>query len=162
MSGTDCILSIHVYFHISAFQSLQDAIKSEEKPKKPKDKAGKVNENFRDELKETDTERRFKARKTSLNKLFDSIGLRPIRTNSIIKSQKAAGLNMDSKQDHLAHFAKKPAAKKGKGKAEDAVKAEEDEEGDIGDKQVQAIFSRASKNDLDLPCACPSLSVWCV
>jgi hypothetical protein len=149
--------------HISAFQSLQVATKQESSPPaKGKGKGKeKAKSNFRDELKESETERRFKARKASLNKLFDAIGLRPVRTNSIIKSQKAAGSTMDSNQDALAHFDKSKKGKKdvkGKGKEVTPAKGEDDEEGDIGEKQVEAIYARASKNDMDLPCVSSDVS----
>lgn len=65
---------------------------------------------------------------------------------------------MDDKHDALAAFGangkkkdtkgKEPKSKDIKGKGKEV---EEEEEGDIEDKEVQAIYARASRNDMDLP-----------
>lgn len=171
-TGCDIMLSIRVEIHDSAFQSIEPEVHHSATPEPANKRArsgsvesassatmkkGKGKEpGFYAELKENEQEKRLRERKVSLNRLFDAVGLRPVASSTLLKSQKKE--NRTSTRDILEHF-DGPAEKaikandaKGKGKAK-AEDGEEELEGEELDKKVvSAVYAKATRNDLHLPC----------
>ena len=170
------VLSIRAYIKRSAFMNLETAVDltlagTSEKPKlkaqreKPKPKTAMIV----DDSKDTDAEIVLKLRKSAINKLFDKLSLRPVHSDEILKRHKKKG-KIDSKRSILEHYdgkaekrlkanqAKKQeemkhkgknAKEKGKGKAEDE---DEEEEGlEMSANQVNQVFAKAVRNDVNLP-----------
>lgn len=73
-------------------------------------------------------------------KLFDAMGLRPIRSDEALN--KTTGMSKKEKK-------KKEKKEKGKEK-EDA--ASDEEEGALDEKEVTAVYAKATRNDVNLPC----------
>ena len=155
--GAEAILSLKVYIHASAFESIQprsidsdtpisSSVKDSSPPPPKKKGKGKEPEKkkkkqgFYAELQETDQEVRLRERKSAMIKLFDAMGLRPIRSDEALN--KTTGM---SKKE------KKKKDKKGKGKEKEDA-ASDEEEGALDEKEVTAVYAKATRNDVNLPC----------
>lgn len=139
---------------------LTDAV-TPEKPKLKAEKAAQKRATVVDETKDTEEERRLKERKVSINRLFDKLRLKPVRSDAILQQHKKKG-KLNSKRAMLEHYdgkaEKRLKGDKSKSKGKDAKdkgkgKAEEDDEdgSEVTENQVNEVFAKAVKNDLNLP-----------
>ncbi|GAA5974575.1 hypothetical protein JCM5350_001200 [Sporobolomyces pararoseus] len=101
-----------------------------------------------DDLKETDRERLLRERKTALNKLFDKTNLQPINTNHDSTGGGGAPTSSQSKRTLLEKMEKKKREKNENNNGDDEEEEEEDEMDEI---QLNLVYSKATKNDSNLP-----------
>ena len=168
------VISMRVYIKRSAFMNLEIALglnipgnPAKVKLKAPQEKPKSRRPTVMDESKDTDAEIVLKSRKEAVNKLFDKVGLRPVYSDEILKKHKKKG-KVDSKRAILEHYdgkaekklkadkEKKQEVSKSKGKnAKDKGKGraeEEEEEGsEVTANQVNEVFAKAVRNDVNLP-----------
>ncbi|GAA5955129.1 hypothetical protein JCM3765_003203 [Sporobolomyces pararoseus] len=99
-----------------------------------------------DELKETDRERLLRERKTALNKLFDKTNLQPINHNNNDNDQGPTS-SSQSKRALLEKLEKKQRNQQ-EGEEDDE---EEEEEEEMNEIELNLVYSKATKNDANLP-----------
>ncbi|GAA6004576.1 hypothetical protein JCM11491_002156 [Sporobolomyces phaffii] len=100
--------------------------------------------NFVDDLKETDRERLLRERKSALNKLFDKTNLQPILDGM---GNGAPGSSMPSGSQSKRALLEKMERKKAGGGSE----ADDEEEDEMNEIQLNLVYSKATKNDANLP-----------
>jgi DNA repair protein RAD5 len=164
--GCDVLLSIRAYlntgpaFQISpiAAQSPSPSVLKNGTNLKSKSAAPSKKTVFND-AQETDTEKQLRERKTSLNRMFDQVSLYPTRSNSLLESHKAGGA-LDSKRSLLEHY--DGAAERKLKKEMEAKKVKDeganDDAEDMSEDQVNSVYSKAVRNDINLPEMEPSPS----
>ncbi|KDQ63171.1 hypothetical protein JAAARDRAFT_119545 [Jaapia argillacea MUCL 33604] len=136
-SGADLIVSLSVYIRASAFKP---RAASSEEPTKV----------IFNEGQETLDEQILRERKSSLLRLFDMVGLKPVRG-----SVSRPGKDLDSRlsDDDIRNLAQRPEKSKSTVKAEvggdgEEVEAEAEGEGEeLSENQLNLIYKKAQEND---------------
>ncbi|CAG7847334.1 DNA repair protein RAD5 [Serendipita indica DSM 11827] len=133
--GDSIILSVKAYFSPSAFQ-------------KPSELHDNESDKIFNEGTETATEKMLRERKESLVKLMDMVGLRP-RSTSQLKSERS----LEKVKPRSAPRAnqKKRIEIIGEGEDMEEVEIDEDDEETLDENDLDLIYKRAQKNDLNLP-----------
>lgn len=158
------MLSIQVYLHRSAFESIEPInlptpsnTKTKGKGKDSSTEAAKSQKMlFGQAMDESDAQKILSLRKSAINKMMHTLDLRPCQTNATLEAHKRSGEleAHDAMLDHYAGNGKKDKKRQAKAAEKKNVKSEDGEEAEgeeVDSKEVDLIFRRAAANDMSLP-----------